>query len=113
MSEPAYLLNRAALHSRYALTEVHIDDFVSPGRRRYGLWIQPEIDMTNYDRYVVTASDLMRPDLIAWKFYKNVNYWPFIMLVNNISNPFTGMTVGLVLKVPRKAEIEKALIQSA
>lgn len=114
------LKNRSAVDDRYALTNVFIDDYVAPGRRRYGLWQypnfvnRPEIPLKEgtYYRYTVTASDIGRIDLIAWKYYRNVYWWWVIALVNHISNPITDLTIGTVLLIPRK-EIVTAVLEKS
>jgi hypothetical protein len=55
--------------------------------------------------YRVNGVDLMRPFLISYRHYGTVNFWWIIMLVNGISNPLTGMTAGMTLKIPSKEDI--------
>jgi len=103
-----YLKTRANFSSRYRLTRVVVDGFVFPGRRRYGIWRKPEIDMTGYGRYVVKASDLGRIDLIANRAYGDSTLWWAICMVNNISNPLEDLGVGLILLLPKKENISNA-----
>jgi len=50
--------------------------------------------------YVLEAGDIARPDLVAYKFYKNPRlYWPILWL-NGISDPFEGMFVGMLVRIP-------------
>jgi hypothetical protein len=116
-----YLVNRSPVDNRYVLTKIYVDDYVFPGRRRYGLWkypdfqSRPEIPLKEgtYYRYTVTAVDIGRIDLIAWKYYRNVNWWWVIAMVNHIANPLTDLVIGQVLLIPKKdivtTAIEKAL----
>jgi len=55
--------------------------------------------------YRVTASDVLRPDLISYKVYGTVDFWWIILLLNNIENPFVELEEGMVLKVPNKLDI--------
>jgi len=107
---PEYLKNRSTTDDRYSLTEVYIDDFVAPGRRRYGLWkpvalkSRPELplDEGTYQRYTVSAADIGRIDRIAHKYYQNVAWWYVIALFNHIANPLTDLVIGQVLLIPTK-----------
>lgn len=55
--------------------------------------------------YRVNGTDLMRPDIISYKFYDTVRFWWIIMLVNGIDNPLTSIEVGQILKIPSKLDI--------
>jgi len=55
--------------------------------------------------YRVAASDLLRPDLISYKVYGTASFWWIILLVNEISNPFTDLEEGKILKIPNKLDI--------
>ena len=55
--------------------------------------------------YRVLGADIMRPDLISFRFYGTVNFWWIVMLVNGIANPFEGIQVGEILKIPSKLDI--------
>ena len=103
------LRSHPSFSNRYRRTAEHIDDSVFPGRERYGIWNPPVINIVEVDRYAVVDSDLMRPDLIAWKLYGDVTLWWVIMYVNSIANPFTDLNVGDVLKVPKIEAITAAL----
>lgn len=56
-------------------------------------------------RYRVTESDLMRPDLISYKTYGNVNYWWVIMVINGVQNPLTDLVVGQMLLIPNENDL--------
>ena len=100
---------QVAQSSRYILTETHTDDFVSPGRLRFGLWKPPDIDMTDYDRHTVVESELGRLDLIAYKTLGNSAYWWAIALVNSIANPLSDLVVGQLLKIPKLDAVTAAM----
>jgi hypothetical protein len=55
--------------------------------------------------YRVNGTDVMRPDLISYRYYGTVRFWWIIMLVNGIDNPLTGITVGDILTIPSKLDI--------
>ena len=95
--------------SRYILTSQVNDVAVRQGTLRYVLWQIPPIDMTGYDRYVVTDSDLMRLDLVAYRVYGDPRYWWIIALVNNIFNPLRDLAVGMVLLLPKMEAISASL----
>lgn len=116
-----HLKNRAAVDNRYSLSEIFVDDFVSPGRRRYGLWKPAQIkshpetalDDGTYDLYTVTIADIGRLDLIAWKYYNSVDWWWVIAYYNSIVNPLVDMVEGQVLRIPKKTYIIKAFESGA
>jgi hypothetical protein len=64
--------------------------------------------MTEYDRFVVTEREIMRPDLIAWDAYQDVRLWWVVCYVNSIANPFEDLEVGMVLKIPSLDAISAA-----
>jgi hypothetical protein len=101
--------SQPSFSDRYRKTVLHIDDSVVPGRKRYGIWKPPDINMSSFDRYAVVETDLMRPDFIAWKTYGDVSLWWVIMHVNSIANPFTDLIVGEVLKIPKIEFVTAAL----
>jgi len=103
-----FLKTRANPTSRYRLTHVVVDGFVFSGRRRYGIWRKPNIDMTGHSRYVVKASDLSRIDLIAYRVYRDSSLWWAICMVNGISNPLEDLSVSDILLLPKKENISKA-----
>ena len=115
--ESVVLKNRSTIDNRYSLSEVFVDSFVRPGTRRYGLWKSPELRPRpelsllegTYKRYTVTASDIGRIDLIAWKFYRNVSWWWVIARYNSIENALTDLVIGQVLLIPNKELITQAI----
>lgn len=50
--------------------------------------------------YVVEATDAGRPDLIAYKLYKDPAFYWIILWLNNISDPFEGIYPGALLRIP-------------
>ena len=116
---PDFLKNRSTIDNRYSLTDVHIDDYVSPGRRRYGLWKpaplrpRPELPLLegDYSKYTVTSADTGRIDLIAYRYYEQVTWWWVIATYNKIANPLTDMEVGQVLRIPKKEYVTQIMEQ--
>lgn len=49
--------------------------------------------------YTVTETDLMRPDRISYKIYKDSSLWSILMRVNNVVDPVNDLYVGMKLKV--------------
>ena len=59
--------------------------------------------------HVVTDTDSKRIDLIAWKYYRDVNLWWIIAEFNNIINPLE-IPVGTTLKIPSYERIQMKVI---
>jgi len=57
--------------------------------------------------HYVTQEDLQRPDLISFRYYGQVNLWWIIAKVNDIEDWFNDLTIGDVLKIPAKADIQE------
>lgn len=55
--------------------------------------------------YRVKEQDLVRPDIISYKFYGSVEFWWFVMIVNNISDIKEEITAGVLLKLPHVLDI--------
>jgi hypothetical protein len=55
--------------------------------------------------YTVVESDLGRPDLISYSVYGSVGYWWLILLVNDVIDPFNGLTVGQELIIPSLLDV--------
>jgi len=114
------LKNRSAIDNRYSLTDIHIDDSVAPGRRRYGLWKVPAITnlpelplkQGTFSRYTVTASDIGRIDMIAYRVYGDVSLWWAVAVYNRIANPLADLEIGQVLLLPNKNLIVRAIEQA-
>lgn len=70
---------------------------------KYFLGSFPAIDIPPHqtDRlYIVEAGDVARPDLIAYKMYKDPGYYWIILWINNIMDPFEGIYAGALLRIP-------------
>jgi len=55
--------------------------------------------------YRVDESDASDPGIISYKCYGTVEFWWVILAVNGIQNPFTELTVGIVLTIPNVIDI--------
>tara|TARA_R110000824_G_scaffold62437_4_gene165368 strand:- start:435 stop:728 length:294 start_codon:yes stop_codon:yes gene_type:complete len=53
-----------------------------------------------YEEVMVTPEVKHRPDLIADAFYDSVDLAWLVLLCNNISNPFQGLNVGDIIRLP-------------
>lgn len=53
----------------------------------------------------LTASDLMRPDLLSFKVYGTVEYWWVLCFYNSCLNPIVDMAIGDVWEIPNVADI--------
>lgn len=114
------LANRPAVSNRYATTVLAVDDFVAPGRKRYSLWrapefaARPELSLAEgtYDLYTVRQSDIGRLDYVAYRYYGDSQYWWIIALLNGVRNQFSDLTVGQVLKIPKRDVMLRILEQA-
>ena len=59
--------------------------------------------------HVVTDADSKRIDLIAWKYYRDVNLWWVIAEFNNISNPLEIPT-GTTLRIPSYSRVQMKVL---
>lgn len=102
--------NTLSKTNRYSSTPIYEDDFVAPGRIRFGLWRFPELrtrseldlEEGTFTEYTVKESDIGRLDLIAYQYYEDSSFWFVIALVNKVQNLLSDMYVGQVLKIPDK-----------
>ena len=46
---------------------------------------------------------------IAFQLYRDVDYWPYLLMYNGIVDPIQDLVVGLILQVPAKADIDAYL----
>jgi hypothetical protein len=69
---------------------------------------------SNFDKFTVsylpgqirlTASDIMRPDLLSYKAYGTVDYWWILCFYNSCLNPLVDMNTGDLWKIPNIADI--------
>jgi hypothetical protein len=55
--------------------------------------------------YIVTDSDIKRPDIISYRCYNTVTLWWVIMYINQILNPLVDIKVGMSLTIPSVFDI--------
>lgn len=70
--------------------------------------IPEQIDDIQY-----TAVQTDRLDLIAYKFYGDTIYWWIPASANDIDNPQTELTPGLVLRIPSPRYVRETLFGKA
>ncbi len=75
------------------------------------------LDYTKYDidpmdmmtseplQYIVKAQDIGRLDLISKKMYGRFDYYKYILIYNNILDPFNGLTIGQNIRIPLLTDI--------
>jgi hypothetical protein len=107
--EQPYLVNNTSEDSRYGLTKVTIDQFIVPGRRRFGIWQVPALKLETYGRHVVMPGEVGRIDNIAYKYYNTCQYWWAIAAANKIKNPLDDLVPGTTLIIPTRDDIMEAL----
>jgi len=59
--------------------------------------------------HIVTDADSKRIDLIAWKYYKDVNLWWVIAEFNNIGNPLE-IPAGTTLRIPSYSRVQMKVL---
>jgi hypothetical protein len=57
-------------------------------------------NMLEYETVVVPVGYEHRPDLISNVFYGTPLFWFLILEYNNIADPFQGLNVGDIIKIP-------------
>ena len=90
------------------LTSTSTELDVEMKRRYYTSIIDPEIPKQSDDIYVVsTVGD--RLDLLAWKYYQNVEYWWIIAAANpELRKDSLNLEPGIQIRVP--ANFQNALL---
>lgn len=61
-------------------------------------------DDSDYKLFVVTEEDQGFPDLIAYKYFGDQNYWYFFLLSNGIEDPFKEVTLGWAYGIVETSE---------
>lgn len=70
-----------------------------------------ETNVIGFTEFIITSSFEGRPDLIAYKFYESTDLWWAICIFNSVINPVFELTVGKILRIPQKEQLE-FLLQS-
>ena len=56
-------------------------------------------------QYQLTAVDLANLPGLAYRFYGDTSLWRGIMAYNGISDPLSGVAVGMVINIPARSDI--------
>lgn len=64
-------------------------------------------------QYQLTATDLANLPGLAYKFFGDVSMWRIIMAYNGISDPLSGVAVGMVLNIPSRSDVITYLSQQS
>lgn len=73
----------------------------SVGNKEYDSFLTNLESITEYEVGYVPAGFEHRPYLISEVFYNTPNYWWFLLLFNNIADPFEGLNVGDRILIPK------------
>lgn len=92
--------------SRYQFATLYMDSAGNYWGTRPPVKI-PESDEDMF--HLVTQADERRIDLIAHRYYGDVNLWWVIAEANNIINPMV-LTVGDVLRIPAHDTVEMRVL---
>ena len=65
-----------------------------------------KLQINNVNEFVITDEVQYRPDLIQYKIYNDVSYYPFILIFNHIDNIYTQLSTGNILYYPDQQDIE-------
>jgi len=109
----SFLKNTQRDVSRYRLTLLSLDE--TNNRVRFQLWTQPPfrvitlgpaaVEGVDFSRHTVNPGEIARLDLIASRYYEDVNLWWVIATVNNIKNPWLEMYPGQQLLIPNRDDV--------
>jgi hypothetical protein len=64
---------------------------------------------SGYYKHVVSQHEILKPYLISYKYYNTVIYENFLLLVNNVSQPF-NLREGVELKIPKLIDIQNFIL---
>lgn len=56
-------------------------------------------------QYQLTATDMGNLPGLAYKFFGDVSLWRLLLSYNGISDPLSGVAVGMVINVPARADV--------
>lgn len=73
-------------------------DFLDNSLSRFTIGYEPTY-------YMLSESDMLRPDLISSSNYGNVGYWWLILFINGVQDVFTEPTVGQLYTIPNMLDI--------
>jgi hypothetical protein len=93
-------------NSRFQITAI-VDDETGE-KTHYSEWKPIRLGDVAETLYVVSDSDLGRPDLISWRNYGVSDLWWVILFYNEIIDPFS-LEVGDRLRIPNSQDVEAIL----
>lgn len=64
---------------------------------------------SGYYKHIVAQHEILKPYLISYRYYKTVIYEDFLLLVNNVSRPFS-LREGIELKIPKLEDIKSFIL---
>jgi len=76
------------------------------------------IDWTTYDwtqgytKHFITEQEILKGYLIAYNYYRDVNYESIIFLLNNISDPW-DIIVGTELRIPTLSNLQTFISENS
>jgi hypothetical protein len=91
-------MDRTRFYVEETVNEIKELDFIHNNVSKFTMRYEPGY-------YRVDESDIMRPDMISYKNYGTVRYWWLICYVNEIEDPLTTLSVGLLLRIPNLLDI--------
>jgi hypothetical protein len=78
-------------------------DYLSAKYKNIGFHIRAQ------QTFIVTHGFESNAPGIAFELYRNVDYWPFLLMSNGIIDPIENLPVGTILQVPSKQDIDAFL----
>ena len=71
------------------------------GRVFFGMFNPPAFPVSPTDTFhTVRQGEVLRLDLLSYRFYNTPELWWVLALVNDILSPFDDITIGSILRVP-------------
>jgi hypothetical protein len=67
--------------------------------------------INGFTKHYITKEELLRPYLISYRYYNTVEYENFILLVNNIEDPFEVVS-GTLLKIPTLTDVKQFILSN-
>lgn len=61
----------------------------------------------SFIEYRLNDTDVLRPELMAYKFYNNIHYWWVILKLNNIDDVWNDLHVNTLIKIPSINDVER------
>ena len=80
-------------------------------KTEFGLWdsFAPFRTTTDVSLFQINDADSTRLDLLAYRFYGDVNLWWVIAEANNLINVFDELSYGMFIRIPSRAVVDQYL----